>query len=45
MKGASALAIEDESAALFDAIRAELLDEYRQAAPLALDHRLFRRQG
>jgi len=30
MDGAEALAIEDESAALFDAIRAEMLDEYRQ---------------
>jgi 3'-phosphoadenosine 5'-phosphosulfate sulfotransferase (PAPS reductase)/FAD synthetase len=33
MDGAEALAIEDESAALFDAIRAELLDEYRQPHP------------
>ena len=30
MDGAEALAIKDESAALFDAIRAEMLDEYRQ---------------
>ena len=30
MDGSEALAIEDESVALFRAIRAELLDEYRQ---------------
>lgn len=31
MDGAEALALEDEHTALFDAIRSELLDEYRQS--------------